>query len=394
MAGHIKRLGPNTWGLTVELPKGPDGRRNQKCKSFHGTIKQARAQLAKLQVQYASGNHDAATMSLGWLFEEWLRVYARPKLAQKTLDTYEEFIRNHLAPALGHYTLAKLKPVHIQGYYNQALKSGRMDGRGGLSPQTVLHHHRLLREVLQQAVKWEYLIRNPADLVDPPQVDRRIRPKTARDDQVDRLLEEVRGTPLYIAVILGLSTGMRRGEVLALQWRDVDLQAGTLDVRRSLSQTSAGLVFKTPKTSGSERTIRLPDALLPELRAHRAEQARRKLLLGADYQDHDLVVCWEDGRPMRPDYLSKKFSHISRSAEAGITFHGVRHTHGTQLAEEGENPKAISKRLGHANVRITLDIYTHPTERMDESAARKINGRLRGLLNRAEHGAIDASESA
>src|SRR5262249_1889634 len=157
----------------------------------------------------------------------------------KTFQEYEGYVRGQITPALGHHPLAKLQPLHIQGFYSQALQNGRKRGGGGLSAQTVLHLHRILHRALEQAVKWQLLARNPCDAVEPPRPERK-EMKVLDATLTLRLLDAARGGRLHMPILLAVTTGMRRGEVLALRWEDVDLQAGTLSVRQSLEQTDEG----------------------------------------------------------------------------------------------------------------------------------------------------------
>jgi integrase len=158
-------------------------------------------------------------------------------------------------------------------------------------------------------------------------------------------------------VLIAVTTGLRRGEILALRWQDVDLNKGTLAVRQSLEQTKRfGLRFKEAKTQRSRRVVALPSLLVDALRKHRREQAKHRWALGAAYQDHGLVCPADDGAPQSPDALSAAFPHlVSRAGVRRVRFHDQRHTHATQLLNEGIHPKVVSERLGHSNIGITLD---------------------------------------
>lgn len=297
--------------------------------------------------------------------------YAKSNVAAKTFEGYTEFVRKHFTPALGHHPLAKLQPLHIQAYYTKALESGRRDGKGGLSARTVLHHHRVLREALQQAVKWQLLVRNPADAVEPPRPEQK-QMAVLDEDQAKRLLTAAEGTRLHIPVLLAVTTGMRRGEILGLRWTDVDLTTGTAAVRQALGQTKAGMEFKTPKTQKSRRLVVLPQFVADELRRHKGQQAQQKLLLGPGYKDQSLVVAQADGSAFPPNILSIAFATLVKQAGLKVTFHGLRHTHATHLFLRKVHPKIVSERLGHSNIGITLDIYSHVLPGMQEEAARHI----------------------
>ncbi|MBI3910611.1 MAG: site-specific integrase [Armatimonadetes bacterium] len=382
MKGTIYQRGKDTWLIAVDLGKAANGKRKRLWKTVHGGRREAERELTQLLRErdthtLAEPNRLTVAEYLG----HWLSDYARPNVAPKTWERYEEIVRLHLIPALGGLRLDRLQPLHIQGAYSRWLESGRRDGKGGLASRTILHHHRILREALQQAVRWQLLARNPADAVDPP------RPAPQEMAALDeagtaRLLEAARDTWLYVPILLAIATGMRRGEILGLRWQDVDLEKGALSVRQTLEQTQAnGLAFKQPKTPKSRRAVALPAVIVQELRRHRGAQAERQLLLGPTYHKSDLVCCHDDGSLIRPSVLSKCFgSLLRRSGLAHVRFHDLRHTHATQLLREGVHVKIVSERLGHSTVGITLDTYSHVLPGMQEDAARRMDTVLRAAL--------------
>lgn len=378
MKGSIRQQGKQSWEVRIYIGRREDGRKLYRSHTVHGNKKDAQRELAKLLHEFNTGAYvEPSRMTVKEYLERWLQDYARSSVAPKTFERYAEIVRLHLIPALGAIPLAKLQPLHIQGCYSDALRAGRRDGKGGLSAQTVLHHHRVLREALQQAVRWQLLARNPADAVEPP----RPQPKemcALDEQQAARLLDAAKGSRLYAPVVLAVTTGMRRGEILALRWQDVDLQAGTLSVRQSLEQTRDGLTFKQPKTQKGRRVVALPPLAVEALRRHKAEQAKERLLLGPGYQDNGLVCAQPDGQPWRPDALTNAFAYLVRKAGVPpVRFHDLRHSHATLLLRQGVHPKVVSERLGHATVGITLDTYSHVLPGMQEEAARKLDVALR-----------------
>ena len=223
---------------------------------------------------------------------KWLEA-AKTKVSAKTFERYEEIVRRHLNPAFGNLLMPKLTPIQIQTYYARSLASGRLDGSGEYPAQTVLHHHRILREALHQAVKWQLLARNPADAVDPPRPERK-EMKALNESETAWLLEAAQGTRLYMPILLAVITRMRRGEILAFRWRDVDLEKSVLSVTPSLEETNEGLRFKEPKTARGRRMIALPPLAVEALCAHRTQQERQKALLGPAYKNNDLVLSTTD----------------------------------------------------------------------------------------------------
>ena len=264
------------------------------------------------------------------------------------------------------------------------MTSGRKDGKGGLSAQTVLHFHRLIHRALGQAVRWQLLARNPAEAVEPPR-PQRTEMRVLEDAQIALLLKSLEGSRLHAPVLLAVSTGLRRGELLGLRWSDVDLERACLTVRCSIEQTKNGIRFKTPKTERSRRAVALPSFTVDMLRAHKREQTEARLKLGPAYQNDDLILPREDGLPWPPDSFSTAFAaFIRRSRLPHVRFHDLRHSHATQLLKQGVHPKIVSERLGHSKVGITLDTYSHVLPSMQEDAARKIDAALRDALAKHE----------
>ncbi len=225
MRGSIQRRGKGSWRLVFDLERDHRGKRRQRVVTFRGNKRDAERELSRLISAYEnSGFVEPHRLTVAEYLDRWLEDSAL-RTSAKTHERYAEICRKHLFPALGGLTLTKLSPMHIQAYYAEALRDGRRDGKGGLSPRTVLHHHRILRQALQQAVRWRLLSVNPADAVTPPKAARREIP-VLDENQIATLIEHVEGKPIHIAVMLALTTGMRRGEILGLRWSDIDLDHG------------------------------------------------------------------------------------------------------------------------------------------------------------------------
>jgi integrase len=386
MKGHLRRRGKNSWSIVLDLGRDASGKRRQKWHAVGGTKKVAERELARLVNALHTGAYIEPTrITVAEYLERWLEDYARSNVSAKTFERYAEIVRLHLTPDIGFHKLVKLQPLHIQSHYSKALQEGRKDRRsGGLSKRTVLHHHRVLREALQQAVRWQLLPRNPADAVAPPRAPR-IEMRALDEEHVAQLLTLAKGTSLYVPILLAVAAGLRRGEILAVRWNDIDLDRGTLAVRQSLEQTKAGLQFKQPKTQKGRRVVTLPSLVLDALRHHKAEQAKVRLKLGTGYQDNGLVCSAADGRPMNPNSFSHHCVYFLRqSGLAGLRFHDLRHSHATLLLRQGVHPKVVSERLGHSGVGITLDIYSHVLPDMQEEAARKLDYALRQALAKGD----------
>jgi len=387
MQGHIRQRSKHSWAIVLDVGLKPDGSRNTKWHSIKGTREDAERERVRLLHELNIGAYvEPANETVAVYLRRWLDDYARMQVSAKTFERYEEIVDKQLIPALGHYKLAKLRPPHIQGFYAKACQSGRRNGKGGLSPQTVLHHHRVLRAALNRAVKWGLLAINPADAVEPPRpVHKEIR---ALDESASAtLLRAVAGTRFEVPVLVALTTGMRRGEVLGLRWSDVDLKAGTLAVRQTVEQTRSGVTVKEPKTQKSRRLVALAPMTVEALKSHRTAQVASRLALGAAYQDQGLVFSAADGSLWNPASFSAAF--IGFVTDAGLPhlrFHDLRHSHATQLLRLGIHPKIVSERLGHSTIGITLDTYSHVMPGMQEDAAAQVDNALRLALGEAAAG--------
>lgn len=382
MKGSLVQRGASWWAV-VDLPRSPDGKRRQKWHKLTATGKrQAQQELSKLLADLAGGTYvEPGKLTVGEYLERWLADYAKPNVAAKTYERYEGIVRKHLIPNLGSYPISKLQPLHIQEYYSRALQSGRLDKRSGnLSPTTVLHHHRVLKEALGQAVKWQIIPRNPADAVEPPRPARK-EMQVLTAEQIDRLLEAAKGTPLHMPILLAVATRMRRGEILALRWQDVDLDAGTISVCRSLEQTKAGLSFKEPKTARSRRVVVLPTFAVEALRRHRVQQVEHRLQFGPAYQDHGLVCALDHGAPAAYRLSSDWPALLEKAGLPHVRFHDLRHSHATMLLAQGVHPKIVSERLGHSAIGITLDTYSHVLPAMQQEAAAKLDSLFKATGN-------------
>ena len=259
-------------------------------------------------------------------------------------------------------------------------KAGRRDGAGGLSQQTVHHIHRLLSQIFASAVKAKKLRQSPILDVQTTPKARKADIQVLDDHELAALFKQLEGRPLYMPVMLAASTGMRRGEVLAVRWKDIDLDACTLQVAQVVEFVGRKVSLKEPKTERSRRSIALPDRLVEELKAYRKEHAR--LCLGLGLGKVDLVFPhWPNGGLINPSHFTKAFSREAEAAKLShVTFHGLRHTHITHLLRSGVPVHVVSARAGHANPTVTLNIYAHLLPGQQEQAANVFDVTLRAAL--------------
>ena len=382
MKGHIRERSPGHWAIVLDVVDPQTGKRRRKWHSLKGRKREAQVECARLIGEHKAGKVNLAPnkTTVAEFLARWLD-HMRAHLSPKSHERYTELVDKNIVPLIGGTALAKLQPVIISQAYAKALKSGRRDGKGGLSPKTVLYMHRILRQALEQAVLWELLGRNPADKVEPPKVERR--QMTALDtDAAAALVESARDTTLFIPVLLAVMCGIRRGEIAALRWRAVDLERGTLSIIASAEQTKDAVREKPPK-NGKGRSVELSSLVVEELRRYRAKQAENLLRLGIRLTDDHHVVMRDDGQPLQPRSLTHAFQiFLEQHKMRRVRLHDLRHTHATLLLKGGVHPKIAQERLGHSSIAITLDLYSHVLPGMQREAAQLLDQNMRAALER------------
>jgi integrase len=381
MKGHIRERSPGRWAIVLEIRDPESGKRKRKWHSFKGTKRGAQLECARLISEVERGTYlQPNKTTLAEFLEQWL-TDVKPRVSPKTHERYAQVCRKNVMPLLGAVILAKLKPAQIAAALTKALANGRRKDKGPLSPRTVHHMLTILKSALAQAVKWELLIRNPADAVDAPKVERE---SMAIYDmhQTAALMETVRGARIMVPVMLAALCGLRRGEIAALKWRSVDLTTGTLAITESAEQTKAGVRYKETK-SGRGRTVALPNVVAEVLREHRLQQVQELLRVGVRHTNESFVVAQPDGAPLRPHSLGQEWVRfLKRQSELPrIKFHNLRHSHASHMLQSNVHPKVVSERLGHSKIGITLDLYSQVMPNMQEDAAARIDDALRAALH-------------
>jgi integrase len=369
--GHIREWRkPGTYKIWIEHPK-VDGKRQRETFVFRGSKKDAEAKMAEriAAVERGDGSHlDRSTVAE--VAEKWLAA-RKGSVGAKTLDGYEEVVRDYIKPAFGTLQLRKLIPLHIES----ALAKWRLAGarERKLSPRTLHRVYATLNSMLKQAVRWNIIARNPCDAVTAPS---RGRAEIAALDEKNAiaLLDGLPGTSLSGPVHLALLTGLRRGELLGLQWPDVDFVQRVAHVRRSVEQLERHVfAFKDTKTLKSRRAVPLTAEAIDLLTAHRAQQNALRLKSNGAYNPDDLVfpnpatgLVWDLGK------FSEAFRRAARIAGVNVTFHGLRHTFATIALRARVPMRLVSDILGHSTTALTADIYTHVLEDMQREAAERV----------------------
>ncbi|MBA2364304.1 MAG: site-specific integrase, partial [Chloroflexia bacterium] len=310
----------------------------------------------------------AERLTLDKYLQRWLEDEARHRLAPQTYDRYARNVRLHLVPTLGKFQLEQLQPHQLQRLYSDLLDKG-------FSASLVGFVHSILHSALKSAVRMNLAPRNVADAVSPPR--KRLRPFTILNtEQVSHLLETARGDRLEALYVLAVMTGMRQGELLALRWRDVDLDSAVVHVTQQMVRLKGqGRVFADPKTTYGRREIAVPAMAVQALTEHRVRQLQERRLAGSLWTDLDLVFTTHLGVPLEAHRLTAKhFKSLLRRADLpDIRFHDLRHTAATLLLGQGVNPKVVQERLGHSSIKMTMDIYSHVLPNMQADAAGKLD---------------------
>ena len=383
MQGHFKKRGER-WYYWVELERDLDGKRRQLSKGGFRTRKEAEKAFAELRDQIRQGTFVAAgkTTVASFLVDEWLPGI-QASIRPSTHALYSSIVDAYVVPRIGARRLADVTPGQLNALYAALLTEGRRQQSptrpAGLSPKMVRHVHTLLRKAFSDAVRWGSLARNPADRAEPP------RPRTPEMKvwdvaQLRRFLDQVEGDRLAPVWLLMATTGMRRGEVMGLRWADVDLEAGRVSIVQTHVIVNRKIIVAEPKTLKGRRSIALDASTVAALRQLRRRQLEERLELGATWTDSGLVVAWEDGTSINPRSLSSAFTRHARAAELPvIRLHDVRHSYATAALAAGIPAKIVSERLGHANIAITLDTYSHVLPNMQEKAAEQVAQLILGL---------------
>lgn len=380
MTGHIrKRETKNKTVWQVILDKGEDSK-GKRLRDYYtlSSKKEAQVFLSEKLAESHKGTYiEPSQMTVGECIEEWLQVYAHPRLAANTIRGYEVNFNCHTIPYIGNVKIQKLSAATIQGMYQELEKKG-------LSPRSIQYVHTTLHEVLKYAYKMQIIPRNPAEFVSVPK-QQKYKAQIYDRKEVENLLEAAKGTRFDIPIRLAVGLGLRRGELLALQWPDIDFQNNTVSVNKNLVYADKKYTVGEPKTQSGIRKLAAPPSLMEALRHHRVRQSENKLAFGKAYQDNQLVCCRPDGQYINPATFSNAFGDFLKTHELRhIRWHDLRHTNATLMLQAGVSAKVASERLGHANISITMDIYTHVTQELQQEAAEKLEDTIFRPLRRAQ----------
>ncbi len=376
MKGNIRKRGDSQgWQLTIYAGRKPDGRPIRHYETVRGSEAEAQRRLRELLTTMDKGTYAPPTKyTVKEILHQWLDGYCKTNCSMRTCDGYEGVAKLHLIPVLGHVLLKDLRPQLIQSHYGTLCAT--------LSNRTVVHVHRVLSQALKWAVRQNYIGRNPCDLVDVPRAEKTTM-NTLSAFEVGVLLEEAKDSYYYPVIYTAVSTGLRRNELLALRWRDLDLDLLSISVSRTLYKGRGRVEFKEPKTKYSRRRVSMTPKLALYLKEYRADRGWMSMPVALD----DLVFGDVDGEPLDPSTVTHNFGRMVKRAGLNARFHDLRHTYATLMLASGVHAKIVSEALGHSTVAITLDIYSHVTPGLQEAAAKQLDSLLPvGVARKYEEG--------
>lgn len=373
MAGHIEKHPSDAKKhvLVFEVSR-TDGKRARRTHVFTGTLREAKAELAR---KVADADRNLLTKASG-TFEEVTRGWLASHKMHVEETTYQQFELKlpRLFATFGSKRIDKITPQMIRDAYQSWMTTGRVRqgtvlADRGIGPRSVIHYHQMLRMIFTQALQDGLIARNPIDAVKPPPAPHN-EMNTLTADEARELIAISEGSWLHVPIVLSIYGGLRRGEALGLRWDSVDFEAETITVRRSLAQLKGRTLLKTTKT-GRERTIAMPSEAFEVLRQHKVRQASEKLAYGPGYANGGHVCAQADGKPYKPENVGVVFQTLVGKLAIGkhIRFHDLRHSHATLLNEAGVSLHTVSRRLGHSNIGTTANIYTHFSPTKDREAS-------------------------
>jgi integrase len=369
--GQIVGRGRRRWLVRVFLGRDRETRRRRYLsRTVHGPVRQAQSYLNKVLRERDLGRRvEGIAITLNEYLNRWLETAAKPKLRDKSYQSYESLLRRYMRPVLGERDLAAICPLDIQAAYQQLVDRG-------LSGRTIRYTHSVLRSAMRQAIRWRLLSQDPTDGAQLPRLRRR-EMRVLSADQSRAFLSAALKTHYGPVFAVALSTGMRPSEYLALKWQDIDWDRGTVSVVRTLERSAGGWRFAETKRARSRRVIKLQDWVLETLKKLQAKTMRRSECSLPD--NSELVFTSPAGHPIYSDKLAKRFKAIlGQNGSPIIRLYDLRHTAATLALSAGVPPKVVAEQLGHASAAFTLDVYSHLLPHMQEEAAIKVEQILAG----------------
>lgn len=382
MAGSVEKRGKDSWRLTVALGYDQNGKQIKKRKTVKASgIREAKKLLTQFEAEILAGEYiDPQKMLLADFVSEWRSKYAVDHLSPTTLARYDEMIRGRILPEFGHMHLDKIKTLQVLSFLEKLKQDGaRGDGKeGGLSSGSIQYYHRVLKNIFSRAVEWKIIKDNPVAGAKKPKVVQK-QTEVYSEENVKFLLMGLEKESLMWQVLikLAITTGMRKGELLGLEWEHIDLKEGVISVKQaSIYTKDNGYEIKKPKTRNSIRKLSLPAPVLSDLKKYRKLSLENRMKMEDMWEEgkHFFLFTATNGKPLNPSSVYTWWGRfIKRNNLPYIRFHDLRHTSATLLINQGVHMKTISSRLGHASISTTMNIYGHALEEADKKAAAMFN---------------------
>lgn len=364
---RVRKSGKRSFEITVEGERDPlTGRRNRAYKTVSCSEKEAKKIMRRMitdmeQNKIVKKNHKTVEE---WM-EEWLDLYL-PNVEQTTRVGYKTKIRCYINPYIGDIQISSLRAEHVQKMVNGMLDKG-------LSPKNIRDTFNNINAAMKKAVVLRYIPYNPCEGVELPKL-KKYRAKVYDNDMIHTLLEIAYDTDMYLPILLGALLGLRRGEMLALRWDHIDLKNKVIHIRSNMVNGEDGFIIKAPKSEAGIRDLVIGDEVVAELKRARLQYMEDALSYGRGFQNLNFVIRQEDGSPLHPDSMTRKWSRFLKDNDLPhIRLHDLRHSNATALIQAGVNPRVVQQRLGHSDVNITLNTYTHVLPEMDIDAAEKLD---------------------
>lgn len=345
------------------------GKRIRAFKNVNGSKREAKSVMYKMIAEMDKGKLTQKTgKKVGEWMDEWLENYL-PNIEETTRVGYKTKLRCYIKPAIGDILLRSLRTEHVQRMVND------MKDRG-LSPKNIRDAFNNVNAAMKKAVKIRLIPYNPCEAVELPKL-KKYRAKVYPPEMIHHLLEVAMGTDMFLPVFLLTMVGLRRGELLALRWDDIDFKQNILRVRKNMVNGEKGCIIKAPKSEAGIRDISLGNDVMSVLKAARVQYMTDLFEYGVGFQNLNFVIHQKDGSPLKPDSMTQKWQRFLEANDLPkIRLHDLRHSNATALIQAGVNPRVVQQRLGHSDVNITLNTYTHVLPEMDIDAAEKLDAIL------------------
>jgi len=368
------------WQITIELPHDPvTGKRVRRYKTVEGTKRKAERAMEEYIREIEKGYHVTnSKITVAEWIKTWLEVFIIPTVEATTLDRYRGMIRRYIVPLLGSIQVQELRPLTVQAWVN-GLKISPSSGKE-MSAATIKHTYHVLKEAMDKAVQAGAIPISPCTGIMLPKGQKK-QAVIYDEAQIQQLIQAAKGTEMELVIDMELCLGLRRGELLGLQWGDIDWENSQVRVSRNRVLADGQVVVKEPKTEAGIRTIDVPQPLMAKLKQHKTNCAKHQLAMGRLYTVSDYIIVHSDGKPVYPEYLSQLLTKLQK--KAGLPkcrFHDLRHLCASIMLRQGVNVKVAQERLGHKDITTTMNIYSHVLPSSAKEAADKIGELVYGSV--------------